>query len=159
MSEDWVEKLILEYQDRITRGAYEAVWRLEPDAREQVLRAQARSCVDAFSDLYAVEGSLELDTFLRKMTLGGSSKINIRRDGNCILWEEEHAGECMCPLVKRKVVELNRSLCGCATHWLRMLIERHTGRRVEVELVNCVADGSQNCSFKITLLESGRSEP
>jgi len=158
VSEDWVEKLIREYQDRITRGAYEAVWRLEPDAREQILRAQARSCVDAFSDLYAIEGPLELDAFLQQMALGGSSKIKIQRDGNCILWEEEHAGECMCPLVKRKAIELNRHLCGCAVNWLRMLIERHTGRRVEVELVNSVADGSRNCLFKITLLEQGPGE-
>ncbi len=60
----------------------------------------------------------------------------------------------MCPLVKRGVVELDGSLCGCAVHWLRMLLERHTTEAVQVKLLDSVAAGAENCTFRITLGEN-----
>jgi hypothetical protein len=85
------------------------------------------------------------------MQMGGSSKIRIERDGNTILWEEQHEGQCVCPLVTREVVPLAPALCGCAKHWLRMLFERRVRGPVHVELLDSAAKGGQNCVFRVTL--------
>jgi hypothetical protein len=96
--------------------------------------------------------SLDLDGFLARITGGGGpSQVTVARDGDTMVWEEHNAGECMCPLVRGNVVGLARALCGCAVHWLRMLVERHARRPARVELRDSVAGGGRNCVFRITL--------
>lgn len=151
MSEDWLEELFRDYQDAITRGAYQGIYALDGEALDAVMREQASSCVHSFVKLFDIPANLDLDGFLEAMATGGSTKVNITRDGDTIVWEEEHNGECMCPLVKRGVVALKPQLCVCGVHWLRMLVERHAQRPVEVELLESVATGSRNCSMRITL--------
>jgi len=151
MSEDWLEEALRNYQDAITGGTWKGIYRLEGKALESVMHDQAEACVHAFVELFGISPALDLDQFLEQMQMGGSSKVTIERDGDTILWREEHHGECMCPLVKREVVPLDKKLCVCAVSWLRMLVERHTERTVEVELLDSVAGGSQDCSFRITL--------
>jgi hypothetical protein len=57
----------------------------------------------------------------------------------------------MCPLVTREVIPLEQGLCGCAVHWLRMLVERHVVGPVKVELIDSAARGSENCVFRIEI--------
>ncbi|MFQ5352656.1 MAG: hypothetical protein ACE5D3_06250 [Candidatus Binatia bacterium] len=151
MAEDWLDKLLGDFQNAITRGTYEGLSLLDEGSRDTVMEAQARSCVKAYAELFDIPAELSLEDFLEKMAFGGSSKVNIERDGDTIIWEEEHNGECMCPLVKRGGVDLDSMLCSCAVHWLRMLVQRHTDRRVAVELIDSVANGAQNCSFRVRI--------
>jgi hypothetical protein len=152
VSENPTEKLIRDFQDRITQGTYEGIYALDEGALERVMECQASACVRAFAELYQISDDLDLDAFLEKMTLGGSSKIRIRREApDTILWEELHEGQCMCPLVTREVIPLEGGLCRCAVHWLRMLVERHVRGPVHVELLDSVAQGSSNCVFRIRI--------
>ncbi len=151
MAEDWIQQLIRDYQDTITKGLYEGIYRLEPKQLDGVMQCQAHACFEAFVKLYDIPEELDLDAFLERMSIGGPSKIAIRRDGDTILWEELHEGQCMCPLVKREVVALEPGLCVCAVHWVRKLIERHARRPARVEMLESVATGSRNCVFRITL--------
>lgn len=153
MAEDWIEQLTRDFQDKITRGTYEGIYALEGEALDGVMQCQAHACFEAFVQLYALPEDLDLDAFLARIATGGPSRILIQRDGNTILWDEQHEGQCMCPFVRREVVALKPALCGCAVHWLRKLIERHARRPAEVELLDSVAQGSQNCLFRITLAE------
>jgi hypothetical protein len=149
--DDWLEQAMRGFQDAITKGAYEGIYALEEPARDRVLESQAGACVHAFVELFGISKDLTLDEFLEKMRYGGSSKVEITREGDSILWDEQHEGQCMCPLVKRDVVPLGPELCGCAVHWLRMLVQRHTEAQVGVELLSSVATGSRNCTFRIRL--------
>jgi hypothetical protein len=158
MTEHSIEALIRDYQDRITRGAYQGIYALDPRSRERVLECQAEACVRAFVELYQLSADLDLDAFLEKMELGGSSKIRIRRDGNTLMWEELHEGRCVCPLVTREVVPLEPGLCRCAVHWLRMLFERHVRAPVRVELVDSAARGNANCVFRVTIDDPARPD-
>lgn len=151
MSDDWIEQALRGFQDAITKGAYEGIYALEEPARDRVLESQAGACVHAFVELFGISKDLTLDEFLDKMRYGGSSKVEITRDGDTILWDEQHEGQCMCPLVKRGVVPLAPELCGCSVHWLRMLVQRHTDAKVSVELRDSVARGSRNCTFRVRL--------
>ena len=149
--EDWITKLIRDYQDTITRGAFEGIYQLDEKGLNTVMEGMARTCAHAFVKLYDIAEDLDLDSFLAKMTAGGTSKIHIQRDGNTILWDEQHEGQCMCPFIRRNVIPLKPSLCVCALHWLRMLIEPHVDKPVRVEMLDSVAQGSQNCVFRITI--------
>jgi hypothetical protein len=151
MSDNPIEKLIRDFQDSITRGTYEGIYSLDEPALERVMECQADACVRAFADLYQIRADLDLDAFLERMTLGGSSKVAIQRNGNTILFEELHAGRCVCPLVTREVIPLEPGLCRCAVHWLRKLFERHVRGPVHVELVDSAALGNPNCVFRIEI--------
>ena len=151
MSEDWIEKLLRSYQDEITKGAYDAIYALDDEVRDHLMQSQANACVHAFTNLFAIPKELVLDEFLERMKYGGSSKVDMHRTDDTIEWVERHEGECMCPLVKRGAARLAPELCGCAVHWLRMLVQRHTEKTVAVELVESVATGARDCAFRIKL--------
>ncbi len=149
MTEDWLAEALRNFQDAITKGTFEGIYSLDGEALDRVMHDQAEACVHAFVELFGIPADLDLDAFLEHMKYGGSSKVAIERDGNDILWREEHHGECMCPLVKRGVIRLDEKLCVCAINWLRMLVERHTDEPVRVELVESVAGGAENCTFRV----------
>jgi len=151
MAEDWIEQLMRDYQDRLTRGLYDGISQLPEQELDRVMQCQAHACVQEFVKLYDLPEHLDLDAFLERMKIGGPSKINVRRHGDTIFWEELHEGQCMCPLVKRDVIGLKPELCHCAVHWLRLLIERHARRGARVELIESVATGARNCVFRVIL--------
>jgi len=151
VEEDWVQQAIRDFQDKITCGTYEGIYALDSQSRDKVMEAQARSCVQAFVELFAIPAELDLEGFLEHMKLGGSGKVDVERDGDTIVFDEHRDGECMCPLVKRGVIRLDPALCVCGVHWIRMLVQRHTERPVSVELLDSVARGSRNCTYRITL--------
>ncbi|RMD82102.1 MAG: hypothetical protein D6815_10005 [Candidatus Dadabacteria bacterium] len=153
MSEDWLAELLRNFQDSITRGTFEGIYSLDGEALERVMHEQAEACVHAFVELFGIPADLDLDTFLERIQYGGSSKIQVERNGNEILWREEHHGECMCPLVKRGVIRLDEKLCVCAINWVRMLVERHARKPVQVELVDSVARGASDCTFRLKIAE------
>ncbi len=148
---DWVRILIRDYQDKITCGLYEAIYRLEDGAAEALMEGQARSCVAAFVQLTGLPAHMEVDAFLEAMRTAGPSQIDIQRDGDVIHWRELHQGQCVCPFVRRGVVRLDPKLCICGAHWVKHLLESITNVPVEVETMETVASGAQDCRFRITL--------
>jgi len=157
LSEHPVDRMVRDFQDRITRGTFDGVYGLEQKALDHVMQCQAAACVVAFRALYQISADLDLDAFLEKMKLGGSGKVRVQREANALLWEELHEGQCVCPLVTRKVIALDSGLCRCAVHWLRKLFEPHVRGPVEVELIHSVAMGQQNCSFRVRFQDAGSS--
>ena len=153
MTDDWLTEALRNYQDAGTRGTFEGIYSLDGEALDRVMHDQAEACVHAFVELFGISADLDLEAFLEHMQYGGSSKVHIERNGNDILWREEHHGECMCPLVKRGVIRLDEKLCVCAVHWLRMLVQRHTDEPVHVEMVESVAGGAESCTFRIRIGE------
>lgn len=149
--QNWVEALIRDFQDEITRGAYDGILRLDDRGRNTVLEAQAQACAHAFLKLYDIPTDTDLDSFLDRMRTGGPSPLRVERNGKTILWEEQHEGRCVCPFVTRRVIDLTPALCVCAVHWLKALVERVVKKPAEVELLDSAAKGAQNCTFRITL--------
>jgi len=156
MPDDPVEKIVRDFQEQIVRGAYDGIYALDEARLDHVMECQAASCAAAFTALYQIPDDLDLDGFLERMTLGGSSKIRVRREGDTILWEELHGGQCVCPLVTRGVIRLEPGLCRCAVHWVRKLFERHVRGPVRVELLDSAARGGENCVFRVTVEDPSR---
>ncbi len=158
MSDHPAEKLVRDFQDRITSGTYTGIYALDAASLDDVMECQAESCAQAFVELFQISDDLELDEFLEKMTMGGSSKVEIQRNGNSIWLTELHGGQCVCPLVTRDVIPLEPGLCRCAVHWLRKLFERRTNGAVEVKLLDSVALGGDNCVFRVVIDDGPRAE-
>ena len=151
MADDPVEELVRHFQDQIVSGTWKGLCGLDEASFDGVMACQATSCAQAYVQLFQIPDTLDLDAFLERMALGGSSKIEFKREGNTILWNEIHGGECMCPLVKRGVVPLEPGLCRCAVHWVRDLVARRVKGPVHVRLLDSVALGSQNCTFEVVV--------
>jgi len=148
---DWVQELIRDFQDKLTCGLYEAIYSLDTPNVETLMKAQARSCVGAFLELGTLQVPMPLDEFLKVMRVAGPSQIEVRRDGDVIHWIEQHQGECVCPFVKRGVIRLDSKLCICGAHWVQYLFQAVAKTDVDVETLESVATGAQNCCFRITV--------
>jgi hypothetical protein len=74
MPEDPNEKLVRDFQDRIVQGCYRGIYGLDEAGLERVMECQADACAHAFLQLFGIPDDLDLDAFLEKMKLGGSSK-------------------------------------------------------------------------------------
>ncbi len=149
---DWVMNLIRDFQDKITSGLYEGVYSLEGQPLRDVMERQAHACGAAYLQLYGLPQEMELDEFLARIRYTGPSQIDIRRDGDVIDWVELHPDGCVCPLVKRGVIRLDKKLCICGAAWVRYLFQQVAKTPVEVEIVETIASGAENCHFRIRLL-------
>ncbi len=156
MAENPVEKMVRDFQDRIVAGTYAGVYRLGESELDQVMECQAAACAVAYAELYQLPADLGLDELLERMRMGGSSKIKIEREGSRLTLRELHSGQCVCPLVTRRVIPLEPALCRCAEHWLRKLLERHVVGPVSVEMVESVALGHEDCVFRIEIDDARR---
>lgn len=143
-----------QFQDRLLAGLYRGLYELEDEPLRQVMDAQAESCVQAFVALHEIPADLDLDGFLERMKTAGPGRVTVTRaEDDSLLWTEWHAGECVCPHVRRKTVPLDVKLCLCGETWVRVLVERHARRKAEVELIESVATGAENCAYRIVLGE------
>src|SRR3990172_12238409 len=120
--EDWIEELRRKYQDDITRGLLEGVFCLDDQAGETAMTSMGHACAQSFIKLHDLKLDQGLDTFLQQVTLlGPGGKMKITRDGDTVLWEEAQQGECVCPLVRRGVIQPHPRLCVCGVKWVQYL--------------------------------------
>ncbi len=147
----WVQDLIRDYQDKLTCGLYDAIYKLDRRSLRSLMRAQAHACGAAFTDLTDLRGPLPLDQFIERMRMSGL--VEIHCEGNVILWDEQHNGKCMCPFVRRRVIRLDRRLCICGAQWVKYLFENVANTPVDVDMVSSAATGARNCSFVVRIRE------
>lgn len=105
----------------------------------------------AFLDLSDLTTPMALDDLLEAMRIAGPSKADISRDGDVIHWTEQHQGQCVCPFIRRGVVRLDPKLCICGAYWVKYLFEKVARTAVEVETIETVATGAENCRFRIAV--------
>ena len=148
---EWVEKLMRGFQDKLTHGLFETIYEMDDSSVDTLMEGEARTCVSAFVDLTSMSVPMDLDSFLERMATGGPSQIRIERDGDVILWTELHQGKCVCPLITREVIRLDPKLCICGAYWVKHLFKTAANTDVEVEMLETVAEGAQNCCFRVTV--------
>ncbi len=148
---EWVENLTRDFQDKLTCGLYETLYSLDDSTVNTLMEGQARSCVTAFTSLTGLSGPMDLDSFLETMRTTGPSQVKIERNGDVVHWTELHHGQCVCPFVTRQVIRLDAKLCICGASWVKQLFEKVANTLVEVETLETVATGAENCRFLITV--------
>jgi hypothetical protein len=151
ISKEFVEDLLRSQQDEIVRSMLDAVLALDEASSQAVLKEMAAGCLARFLRMVDIPVERGLDALLDRMRKAGPERVQISRSGNEIIWRELREGRCMCPLVRRNVVELQPKLCECSKEWTRGLVETFWGAPVEAEIVESVGMGSQDCVFRLTL--------
>jgi len=154
---EWVENLMRDFQDKLTGGLFETIYKMDDAAVDTLMEGEARTCVSAFIDLTSMSVPMELDAFLDRMQTSGPSKVLIKRDGDVILWTELHQGKCVCPLVTRDVIPLDPKLCICGAYWVKHLFKTAANTEVDVETLETAAQGAENCCFRITIKRDERT--
>lgn len=145
-------RVMRDFQDRLIGGLYRGLYGLEGAPLRHVMDAQADSCVQAFVALQDIPPHLTFDEFAERMKTAAPGRVSVEQESaGTLLWTEWHAGECVCPHVRRGTVPLDPKLCLCGETWVRLLVERHARRRAEVTLVESVATGAENCVYRIRL--------
>ena len=152
---EWVENLMRDFQDKLTGGLFETIYKMDDGAVDTLMEGEARTCVSAFIDLTSMDVPMDLDAFLEKMQTSGPSQVQIERDGDVILWTELHQGKCVCPLVTRNVIPLDPKLCICGAYWVKHLFKTAANTEVDVETLETAAHGAENCCFRITIKHDG----
>jgi hypothetical protein len=61
---EWVQKLIRDFQDKLTCGLYETIYDLGAPTRDTLMEGQARACVSAFLEMADMPAGMEMDSFL-----------------------------------------------------------------------------------------------
>lgn len=150
-SKEFVEDLLRSHQDEVVRSLMHGVFELPDASSEALIREMAGACRRRFLRMVDVPADLGLDGLLDRMRRAGPGRVEITRSGNEIIWREYREGECMCPLVRRHVAELQPKLCACSREWTRSLVETFYGGPVEAEILESVATGSSDCVFRLTL--------
>jgi hypothetical protein len=153
---EWVENLMRDFQDRLTGGLFETIYKMDDVAVDTLMEGEAKTCVSAFVDLTGMDVPMDLEAFLEKMQTSGPSKVVVERDGDVLLWTELHQGKCVCPLVTRNVIPLDPKLCICGAYWVKHLFKTAANTEVDVETLETAAHGAENCCFRITIK---RDEP
>ena len=137
---EWVENLMRDFQDKLTGGLFETIYKMDDAAVDTLMEGEARTCVSAFIDLTSMDVPMDLDAFLEKMQTSGPSQVQIERDGDVILWTELHQGKCVCPLVTRNVIPLDPKLCICGAYWVKHLFKTAANAEVDVETIETAAE-------------------
>lgn len=149
------------FQAELLKGLEEGVFALPVEARDMVLRSQAKRCAEMTVEL-AQQATApvdprklnDIDEFLSGWMNAFPGQRELKREGNVIHWtfKASAVGGCICPLVRNKIIESNPKLCLCTCHFVRQLVEWVTKRPVTVDLLaSPQTTGSKDCHFLVHL--------
>lgn len=150
-SQEFVEELLRSHQDEIVRGLFRGLFALDEPSLDALAREMASACRARFLRVSNMPADLDLDGMLEWFRRAGPERIEISRTGDEIIWREQREGQCMCPLVRRDIVDLDAKMCTCSAEWTRGLVEKFHGGPVTIEIVESVATGSSSCAFRLKL--------
>lgn len=120
---------------------------LDQDTKVRLMESCGRACAraQAVTAARACEGDLEqlLSTLGRWI---GSE--NVQKDGDAVHVVYQR---CFCPLMGDEAIEVPGTYCLCSRGWLKEMFETVVARPVEVELVESIKRGADQCRFTVRL--------
>jgi predicted hydrocarbon binding protein len=107
-------------------------------------------CASNFKLIKNYQG--DIDGFINEFENQSGEKIEYDREKGLIKVIGSERGECFCPLVDRKII--SKKICDCALGWQQYTYETLLGKKVEVELLESILNGSTRCVFQIHIVEN-----
>jgi hypothetical protein len=139
-------------------GMLEALKTLDATTRRRLLEQTGRHCAlthaaDEVAKRISTETRDEderLKRFMTEMQLLGTWT---RQSGNlhAIHFEYPCKGQCLCPLVRSGMIELNANLCDCTRGWAKASFEALLGRPMKAKVEKSLGRGDATCSILVTL--------
>jgi hypothetical protein len=136
---------------------------LDRDTRTKLMRANGRSCyLNTFGVADAEKPSQEaVDSYLKRLKDAG---LEFKEDGEFTVfeysWGKEHQnpqgmilgdGNCLCPVVENIKTGLSPTFCLCSAGYVSEIFSRAVGKNVEVEIIETLKTGADDCRFKIKI--------
>ncbi len=138
---------------------------LDDETRKTLMQACGRSCyIGAFGVAPSEKPTPEeVERFIKNFESQG---YTVEREAGkttvVYSWGRSHQnpwglimsdGYCMCPLVEKGPDGLSPTFCLCSTGYVKEIFARSTGKKVNVELIDSLKQGGQDCIFRINILE------
>jgi predicted hydrocarbon binding protein len=121
---------------------------LDEQTKMKMMEECGRSCARTGPIRAAQKHKGNLDSFLVTFAKWHGGAEYIQKDGNKL---QVTCKECYCPLVKDGPATLPYSYCFCSRGWMKELFETVMGKPVEVELIQSIKRGAENCKFTIQI--------
>ena len=93
-----------------------------------------------------------IDGFINEFENRSGEKIEYDREKGIIKVIGLERGGCFCPLVDQALI--SKKVCDCSLGWQQYTYETLLGKKVKVELLESVLNGSTRCVFQIQIAES-----
>ncbi|MDH4156206.1 MAG: DUF6144 family protein [candidate division Zixibacteria bacterium] len=136
---------------------------LEDDTKIKLMQACGRSChIGAFGVASDEKPGPQIAE--RWMTYLKSAGYEIKEEGNVTVvnysWGRDHQnpwglmlkdGYCLCPIVESIPKGLSPTFCNCSAGYVKEMFQRNLGKPVDVEIVETLQTGADDCRFRITI--------
>lgn len=141
--------------------AFLGISQLNKEEAQKVLKKTCLACVHSgrgfISKNYGYNfDKPDLDSFIaadEKMEKKlRNDESTLTREGNTVTLNAP-GHECICPLVKHKIIEPFPNLCLCGTEWLRLMLEEASGKPVKATLLDSPNMGGKACRAKYEIQE------
>lgn len=159
-SPEEVQKILNEaLMSNIFPGTLEGTFKLDNEAKEIVLKEMAKNCAEFCMEKFGLKGKtdMDIDAVVSEMNMAGPQRRNIKRVGDTIFWEAcvgDIGMGCLCPLVTCGLLKPTPELCKCFANWVKYIVEKSTGKKVDCELVDSVNTGAEHCHCRLHLTPS-----
>lgn len=140
----------------LMRGVMKAVFELDEEPRNKVLRAMGCACFEGHEEFVGTTPTgLDFDEAFKWLNNAVPHERCFSKEGDTIVWDgygmKETYGGCMCVLVQLGIIETRPEICICSSHHCRSALEKLTGREMEAEFVESMNTGCHNCVYKFHL--------
>jgi hypothetical protein len=92
----------------------------------------------------------DLPGFVRLLTETWGWKIEMREGGRLIL-ADENKDTCVCPLIRRGVIQPNPTLCSCSEGFAERMFASVLERPVSAKVVRSILRGGPSCIYQIAV--------
>lgn len=136
---------------------------LDPESKTKLMHACGKSC---FIDAFGVASNEKPPAQLAERWLAylKSAGYEVLEEGNVTVvnysWGREHQnpwglmikdGYCMCPIVESIPKGLSPTFCTCSVGFVKEMFQRYMAKPVEVELIESMQMGADDCRFRVKI--------
>jgi hypothetical protein len=121
---------------------------LDQQTKIQVIESCGRMCARGGPAQAAQEHRGDLDGWLTIMRGWHGGEEFVQRDSDVVT---VLCSECVCPLVKDGPARLPDTFCYCSLGWMKEVFGTVAEKSIEIDLVDSVKRGGQECRFVIQL--------
>jgi predicted hydrocarbon binding protein len=138
-----------EFTQRWVKNLIESIdTHLDEKTKIRLMESCGRACAHGGPIRAAKEHQGDLDNWLATLAKWHGGEEYIRRDGDTV---HVICAECLCPLVKDGPPRLPDTYCYCSLGWMREMFGTVVEKPVDVELVESIKRGGEECRFIIRL--------
>ncbi len=143
------KKALLQRSSSVINSIINAIEKLDVTEKKKIMQKSGEACAIAGSYQIAKkisEDTTNIEEIIEKINnkIPWCGQWNLK--GNTI---RSICNQCGCPLVRNKIVNLNRTFCYCSLGWVITIFKTLLKRPVQVYMLKSIGAGDKTCVFVI----------